>query len=513
MADAAYSFGATRKRSDPTRLLIALALAAAVHVVPMVYMVMPATIFPPEEPATVSMDLADLVGDAEVNSPTSEKKTSSSPSIAAVPKLSEKVAPVAPPPAIPKVMAAPELKSKENEKETATAQLERTARPALNGNDMVAFDPSTKTTKVAPENAYASDRNSTAADLGPKNLPRGDPYLKDGQSNILRDGGVRGEGDLPPIASSPNSGTVKVEGSPDAGKGLDDPMRPADRLPPKLAPPEKSNELPAAAKSSPAPAGEAAKIEPPSAEKNAEKPLPPAKLKAEGFAKTDDGSLPVGETAVKAPDRVAEAPKKGQDRSPSANVTSPSAPDSTSSKPDELDLFKSEFDKKMSSSASGKGGEKGDKKGIHARPGEKGHEGDGTLRPGDQEATSDIVTFNIDSSAEEVDQPRFAKRLDPIAAYFKPIKRRTDNKWKSQVIAKNRTRAVMGSVAMRVVVDKHGKLIEAKETERSEGVPDEYVANCKEAIERACDPAADPFPPALSGYEKVEVYFVLFYHQ
>src|SRR4029078_12726765 len=107
------------------------------------------------------------------------------------------------------------------------------------------------------------------------------------------------------------------------------------------------------------------------------------------------------------------------------------------------------------SGVSGTGGEKGDKKGIHARPGEKGHEGDGTLRPGDSEATSDVVTFNLDSSAEETDQPRFAKRLDPIAAYFKPIKRRTDNKWKSQLIAKNRTRAIIGSVAMRVVVDKN----------------------------------------------------------
>jgi hypothetical protein len=501
----AYSFAATRKRRDLRPLLIALGLAVAIHVLPMIYMVMPATVFPPEEPASVSMDLADLsVPESEPNSSASDQK-SSPPAAAALPKVPESVIPVVPPPPAPPIAApklpAPEMKTKDTV-ESAPTKLERTARPEMNSNDMAAFDQSSVITKEPPKNAYASDRNSTAADMGPKNLPRGDPYVKDGESAILRDLGRRGEGDLPPVASSPNSGTVKVEGSPDAGKGLDDPKRPADRMPPKLAPPE-DGDISTASK--PAVQKDV------SAAKTAEVPQPAAKLKAEGLAKTEDGSLPVGETRVKGPDRPSEAPKKGPDQPVIAKAT-PESKDSNPAKPDEVELWKAQFDAKMSSAA-GKGGETGDKKGIHARPGEKGHEGDGTLRPGDAEATSDIVTFNIDSSAEEVGQPRFAKRLDPIAAYFKPIKRRTDNKWKSQLIAKNRTRAVVGSVAMRVVVDKHGKLVEAKETERAEGVPDEYVTLCKEAIERACDPAADPFPPALSGYEKVEVYFVFFYHQ
>jgi hypothetical protein len=256
------------------------------------------------------------------------------------------------------------------------------------------------------------------------------------------------------------------------------------------------------------------KVDAPSAIKNSDKTLPAAKLKAEGLAKTENGSMPVGETAVKAPDRPAEAPKQGPDRQPGANTPTPQKADAPKTAPNELEAFEALVDSaSKGSGVSGKGGEKGDKKGIHARPGEKGHEGDGTLRPGDSEATSDVVTFNLDSSAEETDQPRFAKRLDPIAAYFKPIKRRTDNKWKSQLIAKNRTRAIIGSVAMRVVVDKNGKLVEAKESQRSEGIPDEYVTLCKEAIERACDPSADPFPPNLAGHDKVEVYFVFFYHQ
>ena len=75
--------------------------------------------------------------------------------------------------------------------------------------------------------------------------------------------------------------------------------------------------------------------------------------------------------------------------------------------------------------------------------------------------------INLNSSAEEVGGARFAKRLDPVAAYFRPIIRRIDAKWRARV-AITRTRVVTGLVTVRVVMHKSGKRLETVIEQRSE---------------------------------------------
>jgi len=44
--------------------------------------------------------------------------------------------------------------------------------------------------------------------------------MEKGESNLIRYGQAkRGEGNIAPTASDPNSGSVKIEGAPDAGDG------------------------------------------------------------------------------------------------------------------------------------------------------------------------------------------------------------------------------------------------------------------------------------------------------
>ena len=152
------------------------------------------------------------------------------------------------------------------------------------------------------------------------------------------------------------------------------------------------------------------------------------------------------------------------------------------------------------------------KTGPRLRKGEQGHEGNGTQRPGDNNAVSDVTTVNLESSAAEIGDPRFEKRFDPKTAYIKAFARRIDGKWKADIHAHLRERwLVPGMVSIKIVLRKDGKLMEASEAYRNKGVPDEYVATAKRAVEEAAKPTADPFPTALEDRETIEYTFNFLY--
>jgi len=66
-------------------------------------------------------------------------------------------------------------------------------------------------------------------------------------------------------------------------------------------------------------------------------------------------------------------------------------------------------------------------------------------------------------------------------------------------------------VSIKIILRKDGKLVEASEAYRNKGVPDEYVATAKRAIEEAAKPTADPFPAALQDRESIEYTFTFMY--
>ena len=529
MTGLAYS-AEYQRTQDPIRVPAAFALAFFVHFLPLAYLIMPAPPEPePEDLQTATVDITDFTT-APADNPPSKELQPDKVAAVSLPVLTPETkvapampAPTPPPPAAleqpkPPEAAQPIPAPKAPEAPQQEVKTDKLAIVPFKKENMAAFDESNKTTDKAPDHSYASDRNSTAADNGPKDLLRGDPYMKDGESNIVRDREKRGEGNLPPIASSENSGSVKIEGSPDAGKGLENAQPDRDRPLVVAVPLDKPTSV-----SRPLPPliPTAHKPEEIAAPEENNHVSPASKLKPAGFEAGSLGSLPTGAQAMKGPDKAAAAPKRKPDAVTPApsKIVAPEQPaalvaQKSSAKVDDPD-WRTKFDAELESATvktSGAGGEKGDKPGIQARPGQKGHEGDGALRPGNENATSNVVTFNISSSAEEVDQPRFAKRLDPIATYFKPIKRRTDTKWKAMLAGPGlRARVAVGVVTIHVVVHKSGKLLEATVESRTDGLPDEYAYMAKEAVERACDPAADPFSGELAKSDKVECYFSFFY--
>jgi hypothetical protein len=376
----------------------------------------------------------------------------------------------------------------------------------------VALDES-KTTKEAPKNGYLSDRTSTAADRGPKNLPRGDPFMENGESKAIRYQERRGEGNLPSLRESDTSGSVKKEGNPDAGRGT------MDLRPPDAQPPLKPQAVPRTTGVPPVEThdrdGRATARDEPKTQESITSP---------GRGGTDSQS-PNSRALVSVPQVKPEATPGGPIERPSAKAGDfttakeelTAAPPSTArndpAKPDaqdELKAFEALLDGK--GGTDGRGGNVGGKVGVHARPGEKGHEGDGTLRPGHSEAVSDVTTINLESSAGAFDEARFAKIYDPKTAYVKPLARRIDGKWKAERVARARWRPVPGVVTFKVVLRKDGKLLSATEASRSpKDLPDEYSASAKIAIERAAEPLSEPFPPALAGHETLEFAFNFLY--
>ncbi len=533
------------KAAEPIRLPAALIFAALVHFIPMVYLIMPAPLVP-DETETVSVDLNDLpdfVSGAASPSPAPEERKANTSSLSpvipnapAAPDVAKPATPTPPtpppppakvtppPPATPPAVKAPAPKAAP----LAPAPAPAPAKPApekkadtlavspLSKNNMTAFDDSKVTTEKAPDDAFASDKNSTAADNGPKNLPRGMPYSKEGQTDIQTTLGHSGEGDLPPITVSPTAGSIKVEGSPDVGKGIastkPDEERPLASLKPADNPDARSKPTPA-----PAAAPTKAK-DSTSAPEIAEKITPKSKPLNAGAERdpSGNGTMPIGENVQKGPEKTAKGLTRNPDETPQplAKIDAPestftAAPGSKQDKKKaEMDAFAALLD--GASNTNGNGGATGTKVGGAGRPGQKGHEGDGTLRPGDQNAVSELAMINLHSSAEEAGGTRFAKRLDPVAAYFRPIIRRIDAKWRARV-ATTRTRAVTGMVTVCLTMERSGKRVGTEVVERSEGLPDEYVEMVKDAVEQATTPTAEPFTGDLAKDNRTSMTFTFFY--
>ena len=191
-----------------------------------------------EEPVTVTLDdsLLNMLENATATTtlkpelqPAKTELVAQQPKIVPAPPVPSDAPAsiVEPPPLIPEKpkapMPPPAVKpvAKEDAKDATSEKkpLNDKDLPSLKDHPESAFDVDTNTSKLAPREAYLSDRNSTAADRGPKNLPQGDPYIDKGDTNLIKYLGKRGEGNKPAVASDANSGSIKKEGSEESGDG------------------------------------------------------------------------------------------------------------------------------------------------------------------------------------------------------------------------------------------------------------------------------------------------------
>ena len=530
------------------RGFLILAVVAGIHFVPAMTLTLSAHTLPVVEETPISFEMVDLPPDpfAAIKPPESENKPELKPepgqtqlvqvpppekkppeTAAAKPPVAEAIpvpptVKVPPPPPVAPESAKPEIAN------TPAKKLPAAPSPVFEEKTGVAFDES-KAIGEAPKNAYLSDRTSSAADRGPKNLPRGDPYMNKGLSKEVLYNEIRGEGNLAPIATNANSGSVKKEGSADAGKGPDDKRLPEEKAPPVrialkddtpqkgLADLDAKPAIPGGVDNIPArpifpdidkPEIKVAKATPP-------KP-PEEVLKNDLFGSAPEvaetkkielvESKPVPTNLPPPPNRKIEVPQqKGENAIPAVALPKKKEPT------DELDAFKALLD--GSGKTDARGGNAGDKPGINARDGKKGHEGNGSARPGHEDAVSDVTTLNLDTSAEETDDARFGKKYDPLSTYFKKIARRIDGKWKAELAARSRVRVARGVVYIRLIVRRDGKLMEATEAKREPaGTPDEYVNAAIIAVKAAAEPTSDPFPHDLQDHETLERVFQFIYN-
>ncbi len=440
----------------------------------------------------------------------------------------EKPKPAAPKPPEPKPAEKPEEVAKAEKRPLNDREL-----PSLAPRNDTAFDENANVVKNLPKNGYLSDRNSTAADRGPKNLPQGDPYIDKGDTNLIKYLNKRGEGNLQPLASDPSSGSVKTEGSPIAGDG-------GAIRPPDLSKSVKTAEIPAPDMSGTKLDAKPQKIVPAESSPDvASVPSVEIKPDAKNFekSKAPDPEMMVSETGLRAvPKRIKETPaepvqvpvkldfdpqtpKRHVEPTPVTPISSADSPrkksipapaaeiDKAIAAAAELDRFQAALNGVNSPAA---GDSSIGKTGPRLRLGELGHEGNGTMRPGADGAVSDVTSINLDSSASEMGDPRFEKRFDAKTAYIKAFARRIDAKWKADIHAHLKIRT-QGMVTIRIVLRKDGKLLEASEYDRNKGMQDECVALAKRAVEEAAKPSADPFPLSLADRETIEYTFNFLY--
>ena len=512
-----------------------------------------------EEPVTVTLDdsLLNMLENATATTtlkpelqPAKTELVAQQPKIVPAPPVPSDAPAsiVEPPPLIPEKpkapMPPPAVKpvAKEDAKDATSEKkpLNDKDLPSLKDHAESAFDVDANTSKLAPREAYLSDRNSTAADRGPKNLPQGDPYIDKGDTNLIKYLGKRGEGNKPAVASDANSGSIKKEGSEESGDGggkqakdLSKTTRTAELLTPlpkdtplKAEPADKTVQ--------PAKIAALEKIEEPVAPQPAVAVRPDIRVPVK--SKLEEPDLVVAEHGTIAPPkrvkeivpeavqvptefaidppRVKPAPRvarvdpvAARPTPPDPSVLQPTEIDKAIDAQAELDRFEAQLNGVNSTAAAfGRPGT-----GAKLRKGQKGHEGNGTARPGDDAAVSDVTSINLESSASELGDPRFAKKFDAKTAYIRNFARRIDGKWKADIQAHLRVRLVPGTVSIRIVIRKDGMLMDASEAYRDRGVPDEYVATARRAVKEAANPTTDPFPPELESRETIEYTFNFLY--
>jgi hypothetical protein len=516
------------------RWVFALVIVALAHVLPLTRIYLPAISLPPDE-ESVKIQFSESSEEdtnADVIEPKPLDAAVSKPVPPAPPMVALHMPKAVPPQSPPPPPSMPAVKA---EVKPVPPKIEvKPAAPLLELPPLVepatAYDTSAKTTEKAPPGAHLSDRNSDAADKSPKNLKEGEIYNDKGRSKNILFLGRWGEQNLPPIATDAASGSVKKSGSPDAGKGPQDDTRQPDLEQPHKAAaiPGKKEELNLGAAARTAPAGGTKDVVPaaprpkdiPDARTEFVSPTPqsaPAEDDATGL-KRERPKTQIAATVDAAPlpgnvpDATGNHNVAGQNDTPQQRAEKNPPATAAPKKFNELD----EWDRILNEAGAkgkkdGRGGVQGGKAGVNTRAGEKGHEGNGALRPGDDDATSDVQTYNTLSSARKFDEARFAKRADPKAAYFKDLIRRIDGKWKAEVVSRNRTRLIAGQVVIKIVVRKDGKLLEATEVSRTKGLPDDYVRMTITATKAAADPLSDPFPPALQDKETIDDEFSFLY--
>ncbi|MFH0939408.1 MAG: hypothetical protein V1899_09030 [Planctomycetota bacterium] len=367
-----------------------------------------------------------------------------------------------------------------------------------------AFDES-KTTQESPDKGYLSDRTSTAADRGSKNLKRGDPFIDKGESKIIAALQKRGENKLPAPSTDLASGSVKKEGSPDVGKKNISVHR-GDICAVKPQPK-------GVVDGGTGGRGDGEKQLLP---KSRQKSLHHAKILTVSSAE-DAKENSIKEITEKIIGTVESSRRvrlsETAQHSSVANTIADSElgdiqfadkPTLNATAVDELEAFKAALENATRKSESGN--ETDAKIGVRDRPGALGHEGNGTPLPGHTTAVSNVTSINLNSSAAEFDEARFAKIADPVIAYFKPLLRRTDGKWKAEIVARNRARILSGVVALKIMMRKDGALLDVLEVSRFPSeLPDDYVAIARLAVQRAAEGKAEPFPLTLEKFETLEI--------
>jgi len=392
---------------------------------------------------------------------------------------------------------------------------------------------------------YLGATNSEAADHGPRDLPKGDPFNANGKSAITRDIGERGEsakGD-----TDPNAGSITREGGQkirnpieNKGQGVSGDLTKVHDAPVKQgesgAPEPKEGRAPdkpegvANAKPTPEPAltpGPEVAVAP-----DKGKDPDPARRgnddvrigigDKEGQTKQPlrvEPDLPKPNSGQVKAEKVEPKPKSGEaDPRPVAvpatgtnRVTNP--PSEGGPKPDKpkdnaLAALEARLNQKPGTTGPD---EASDASGLQQRKGEVGHEGDGRVRKGDLESVSDMPTFNLDSSAGKEGDTAFATVADPVVAYIQKFHRLTDAKWKAIIFADTRTRGEFGRITLSITLANNGQLAQIKLVERSADVSDKAVSWCVDAVRAAGEGGYAPFPPKLANRDRLTFAFTFVY--
>lgn len=539
-----YSTLALSRPQPSSYRWVALAVPSAVlHALLLIFVTAPATEHPAFQPRPrmLQVELSALSFDEPPSGATASESSVAAPVVQAPAPPIPKVKPAVEPPSRP---LEPEVKTPSPEPERKPDVQPESAKPETKAVEepppfdaprpSVAYDTGKASEKAPEKSQFLGDVNSEAADRAEKNKPFGGPAIQ-GESKEVAFSGRRGEDEMkvnrPP---DPLAGTATVEGSPDAGRppepkdgkreddtaknetGAKPLVAPEREQPPALAPlPPSGNqsETPVA----PQDLGKAELPKPEVGEKRDGTDGQPEGLEKAG----GEGDLPSRGEA-----RTARGPQTGGKdlhKNPlpviAENAPKPQAPDGSrlpipipenSGKPEpQKDPERGRVEELLKGLTRATPDNAQPQPGAAVRKGQLGVQGDGTARPGERNAVSDVISDYDVTVAVRSGEVSFAKRASPEAAYLKEYLARVNAAWKRLLVADNRIRLERGAVGMRFTLSKDGKLLEAIEIKREGDILDQNAGHCKRAIHEAAP--HEPFPTRLSGKEKLTATIMFLY--
>lgn len=534
----------SRPQPSGYRWVVLAVPSVFLHVLLLIFVSVPALerpVFEPR-PRMLQVELSAVPFDEPPSSATANESNVASP-IAQVPVPAlPAIEPVVEPPTRP---TDPEAKAPEPEPAAKPEAQPEAVKPESKAVEepppfdsprpTVAYDTG-KASEKAPENPqFLGDVNSEAADRAEKNKPVGGPAIQ-GESKEVAFSGRRGEDEMkvnrPP---DPLAGTATVEGSPDAGrppepkdgKREDDTARNETGAKPLVAP---EREQPPALTPLPPSGNQAETPAAPQDLGKAELPKPEVGEKRDGTDGQPEGLEKEGgegELPSRGATRTARGPQAGSkelEKNPlpviAENAPKWQAPDGSrvpmpipenSGKPEpQKDPERGRVEELLKGLTRAAPDNAQPQPGASARKGQLGVQGDGTVRPGERNAVSDVVSDNDVTVAVRSGEVSFAKRASPEAAYLKEYLARVNAAWKRLLVADNRARLEIGSVGVRFTLGKDGKLLEAVEIKREGDISDQNAGHCKRAIHEAAP--HEPFPPSLAGKEKLTFTIGFLYH-